>query len=134
MSFSTVVRDIEARLIANWATTVIDINPNADFKPPAYDTAWIKLRIFNEKTDRTNVGNPGCHRTIGTIIIQIFTPLNSGTRTAIGYGDTLAEIFRDQQFNGITCREAHVEDVGEMDGRWQTNLIVPFYWDARHTV
>jgi hypothetical protein len=134
MSFSTVIRDIEARLVANWATTVIDINPNVDFETPAHDDAYIKLRVFNESTNRVNVGQPGIHRTRGTIIVQVFTPLNSGTRLAMTHGDTIAEIFRDVQFSGITCREAHIEDIGEFEGRWQTNIVVPFFWDGRHTV
>lgn len=133
MSFATVIRDIEARLVANWATTPIDINVNADFVIPDYETAWIKLRVFNESTSRINVGNPGHHRTRGTIIVQMFTPLNSGTRTSMAYGDTLAEIWRDKQFNGITCQSVHVEEIGEFAGRWQTNLVVPFYWDAIHS-
>ena len=134
MSFSTVTRDIESRLVSNWATTVIDINTNADFTPPPYDTAYVKLRLFNEQTQRKNVGNPGLHRTMGTIIVQVFTPKNTGTRTGQEYAETIGAIFRDQQFSGITCREAHVEDVGEYEGRWQTNVIIPFYWDALHSV
>jgi len=133
MSFSTVQRDIEARLVANWGTTRIDINPNVDFPVPSEQESFIKLRVFNESTNRVNVGMPGYHRTRGTIIIQIFTPLNSGNRTALSYGDTLGDLFRDKQFNGITCREAHVEDIGEFNGRWQTNLVVPFYWDGKYT-
>lgn len=134
MSFGTVTRDIEARLVANWATTVIDINTNAPFDPPGYDVAYVKLRILNEDTKRKNIGNPGIHRTRGTIAVQVFTPVNTGTRTGQDYAETIGAIFRDQQFNGITCREAHVTDHGEYEGRWQTNVLVPFYWDARHSV
>jgi len=133
MSFSTVQRDIEARLVANWATTPIDINVNVNFTPPDYLTDWVKLRVFNERTDRVNVGMPGYHRTRGTIIVQIFTDLNSGTRKALSYGDLIADIFRDKQFNGITCREAHIEEIGAYEGRWQTNVVVPFFWDGRYS-
>lgn len=134
MSFATVTRDIEARLAANWATTVIDMNENADFTPPGYDTPYVKLRILNESTERKNIGNPGLHRTMGTIAVNVFTPKNTGTRTGQGYAETIGALFRDQQFNGITCREAHVTDIGEYEGRWQTNVLIPFYWDALHSV
>lgn len=134
MSFSTVTRDIELRLAANWSTTVIDVNENADFTPPAYDTPYVKLRIMDESTNRVNIGNPGVHRSRGTIIVQVLTPLNTGTRTGEQYAEDIGAIFHDQQFNGITCREATDKDAGEYEGRWLTNVIVPFYWDAFHSV
>lgn len=133
MSFATVTRDIEARIVANWATTVIDINDNADFTPPGHDTPYVKLRIMNEDTQRKNIGNPGLHRTPGMIAVYVFTPLNTGTRLGQEYAETIGAIFRDLQFNGITCREASVKDVGEYEGRWQTNVLIPFYWDAYHS-
>lgn len=134
MSFSTVTRDIEARLVANWSTTAIDINENTDFDPPAYDVPYVKLRILEESTRRVNIGNPAVHRSVGTIAVQVFTPTNTGTRTGQGHAETIGAIFHDQQFNGITCREALVTDFGEYEGRWQTNVLIPFYWDGRHSV
>jgi len=133
MSYSTVVRDIEQRLVDNWATTRIDINPNAPFKTSDGEE-FVKLRVYNESSSRKTIGATGVHRQNGTIIIQIYTNLAEGTRKGIGYGDTLAALFRDQQFNGITCREALVEDIGEFEGRWQTNLVIPFYWDGTYSV
>lgn len=132
MSYATVQRDIEKRLQDNWATTPIDINPNVKFTVPDYDQDYIKLRIQNDDADRRNIGAPGCHRVMGTIIIQIFINKNEGTRKSAAYGDTLAALFRDVTFNGITCREALVRDIGEFEGRWQTNLLIPFYWDGRY--
>lgn len=133
MSYATVERDIEQRLTDNWATTVIDINPNVDFTPPAHETSWIKLRIMNEDVNRKNIGNPGVHRVDGTIVINIYTALNEGSRTGMAHGDTLAALFRDKQFNGITCREATVKAAGQFEGRWQTNVLIPFYWDGYYT-
>lgn len=132
MSYATVERDIEQRLLDNWATTRIDVNPNVKFTPPGEQEDYIKLRIAHAEADRVNVGSPGCHRMSGTIIIQIFTVKGEGTRRGTGYGDTLASLFRDVTFNGITCREALVNDIGEFEGRWQTNLMIPFYWDGRY--
>jgi hypothetical protein len=131
MSFSTVQRDIELRLQANWATTTIDINPNVDFTQPEHDTAFIRLRVMNEPSRRVNIGQPACVRNFGMIAINIFVPLNTGNRTGLSYGDTLAELFREVQFNGITTRQPTVSDVGEYEGRYQVNMLVPFYWDSR---
>lgn len=132
MSYATVERDIEKRLITNWATTVIDINENVEFNPPADGSDWIKLRIVDETTDRVNIGNPGVHRAQGRIELEIYTGVNTGTRTGKTYAATLASLFRDAQFNGITCREASVNTIGERDGRWITLVSVPFFWDGRY--
>lgn len=131
MSFATAARDIEQRLKDNWATTVIDLNPDVRFKPPA-DDAWIKLRVFNESSTRINIGRPGIHRANGSVAIEIYTPLGEGTRRGLGYGDTLAALFRDVQFNGLTFREANVEPVGEFEQWWQTTMFTTFYWDGRY--
>lgn len=132
MSFLTVTRDIELRLNANWATTVIDINENVDFTPPNYDTPYVKLRIFGKATERKNVGNPSVHRRLGVISVEVFTPLNTGTRLGQEYAETIGAIFRDQTFNGITCREAAVKATGEHEGRWATVVAMKFKYDDNY--
>lgn len=128
MSFSTARRDIEKRLDANWATTPVAFE-NVKFNPPN-DSPWVKLRIFENSVNRINIGSPGFHRAQGTIIVEIYTLLGTGSNTGRSYADTIAAIFRDAQFNGITCREASVEIAGEINGWWQTNVSIPFFWDG----
>ncbi len=132
MSFATVSRDIQQRLVDNWASTEIDIDENVPFNP-TNETEWIKLRIFDESTQRINIGMPGIHRNNGTIIVEIYTPLNRGTRTGRAYADSIADIFRDKQFNGITCRSASISVPGEKEGWWMTVVSVPFYWDGTYS-
>ena len=132
MSFATARRDIEKRLTDNWITTAIAYE-NVPFKPVA-GTPWVKLRILENTVNRINVGNPGIHRATGLIAVEIYTKLNEGSNTGRGYADTIAAIFRDQQFGGITCREANVTIPGEFDGWWQTNVTIGFFWDGRYTV
>lgn len=130
MSFATAERDIEQRLIDNWPTTPIDINPNVDFTPPAADIVWVKLRVEDREVNRVNIGLTNIHRAEGAITLSLFSPLGNGTRGTLGYADALAKIYRDQQFNGITCKGALVEFYGEYEGRWRTDVSVPFYWDG----
>jgi len=132
MSFSTVIRDIEQRIKDNWATTVVAF-PNVPLKKkPVSDDHWIRLRVFNDTTNRITIGTPGLHRASGTVVIEIFTPLNKGTRTGFTYGDTLAELFRDAQFNGITFQEVNISDAGPYEGWQKHDLVTPFYWDGTY--
>ena len=135
MSLATARRDIEKRLDANWATTVIAWD-NVNFIPPdaAAGNSWIRLSILDGEAIRMNLGNPGIHRQTGLITIEIFAPLSEGTDTVRGYADTIASIFRDKQFNGITCREASPENLGENNGWYQMNINIPFFWDGTYTV
>lgn len=138
MSFATARRDIEKRLSANWATTPIAFD-NAPYTPRD-GQAWIRCQIFEEDTRRLNIGGPGHHRVVGLIILSIFVPVNTGTQTSRTYADSLAEIFRDQQFNGILCREAVPAVIGEVNlkgsetGWYQYDINVRFQWTGIYSV
>lgn len=128
MSFETTRRDIEKRLSDNWATTPIAFD-NVDFKPEN-GSRWIRLRLLDGDVIRINIGEPGLFRHTGLISIELFGPTGEGSKTLRGYADTLASLFRDTNFNGITTREASITNVGESGGWYQINLTVPYYVDA----
>lgn len=130
MSYSTVIRDIEQRLQDNWAVTKV-ASPNVPLSPkPKSTESWLRLRLFNDVATRITIGTPGTHRVSGTLVIEIFTPENKGSRLGYTYGDTLAALFRDVQFNGITFQEVNVQDTGESNGWNKHNLTTSFYWDG----
>lgn len=133
MSFATARRDIEKRMDANWATTVIAWD-NVDFQPPR-DDYWVRFSIAENNTDRKNIGATGTFRHFGMIFIQIYAPKNQGTNVVRGHADSIASIFRDARFNGIVCQEAEVTNVGLVDSHpyYQVNLSIPFYWDGVYT-
>lgn len=128
MSFATARRDIEKRLDSNWALTQIAYD-NVPFTPPK-DQSWVSLRIFEDDVRRVNIGNPGVHRVSGTISISLYAPENTGTKEIRENADLLADIFRDKQFNGITCREASLSTGILKDGWYMMILSIPFYWDG----
>lgn len=132
MGFSTVSRDIEQRINDNWISTKIayenvPLNP----KPDPTDS-WIQVKVFDDVSTRITIGAGGTHRQTGTLVIEIYTPLNEGNRSAKDYGDTLAALFRDVQFNGLTFREANVITAGQQEGWFKVNMITSFFWDAQY--
>jgi len=128
MSFETARRDIEGRFDTNWVTTVKAFD-NVDFKPPE-GAAWTRIKIFEEDTQRINIGTPGVHRVSGMIVVEIFVPKGTGTATARDYAGQIATIFRDAQFNGVLCREAVPRNVGDYKGWYQFNVVTRFQWDG----
>lgn len=134
MGLATARRDIEKRLQDNWALTPIAFD-NTVFTPRDGEP-WVRLRIFEENVNRINIGSPGYHRLVGLLVVSIFVPVGTGTHTVRGYADTIASIFRDVQFNGITCREAVPRTVGEVTlagketGWYQYDVSVRYQWDG----
>lgn len=128
MSFDTVRRDIEKRVVDNWATTRVAFD-NVEFTPKDGED-WIRVQIFDGTANRINIGRVGVHRHPGLLTLQLFVPGKTGTKVLRGYGDTLSTLFRDVQFNGITCRTPSFSYVGESDGWAQANITVPYYWDG----
>lgn len=127
MSYETSRRDIERRLQNNWATTKVAYD-NVPLKETRQDESWIRLRIFEDSSNRMNIGARGVHQQNGTIAIEIYIPKNTGTKLISDHADVLGELFRDKQFNGITCREASLEMNGDFNGWYQGTLTIPYYW------
>lgn len=125
MSFDSERAAIEGRLKANWTTTDIAYQ-NVKFNPPN-DAAWIRLNILNGEAGYRTINN-GIRRP-GVIVVQIFTPINTGTKTIKEYADTILAIFQNKTFSGITCNVASVETVAPSNVWQQVNVTVPFWRD-----
>jgi len=130
MSFDTIRRDIENRVADNWMVTPVAYE-NAPFEEPQSEP-WIRVRIFDDVTRRITIGNPATYRHAGLLVLEIFTPKNSGTGTARTYAGTLATLFRDVQFSGLTFREPSLSNGGEENGWFKMNLSTPFFWDGQY--
>lgn len=138
MSLATARRDIEKRIANNWATTPLAFD-NAPYSPHDGEP-WVRCQIFEEDVRRLNIGNPGYHRVVGLIVLSIYVPVSTGTQLARTYADALAELFRDQQFNGILCREVVPATIGEVtvrgseSGWYQYDINVRFQWEGVYSV
>lgn len=125
MSFDTERQNIEARLKANWTTTPIAY-PNVPFEKPD-NSAWVRLNIINGASNYHTMSN-GIRRA-GVIVVQIFTPINTGTKTIKGYADTILGIFQNAEFGGIVCNVASIETAAPSNVWQQVNVSIPFWRD-----
>lgn len=128
MTFEAENTAIESRFYDNWGSTTDIKYDNVDFTPPANE-AFVELQIHNGDATAVSTGSSVLYRSPGIISVNIYLPLNAGTKTAKGYTDTIAAIFRGQQFSGITCRAASVTRIGELDGKFVYNISIPFFRD-----
>ena len=129
MSFFEDIRAaIEQRLNANWSTTDIAWD-NVEYNPTA-NTAFIRLIVDEADTRQITLSNNSpCHRAIGLIHIMIMVPTNTGTATARGYADSLADIYRNADFSDIKCLSPRIRRVGDVGEHYQYSLLIPFTYD-----
>jgi len=128
MSYTDQNSAIRSRFNTNWASATPVKYDNADFTPPA-NSAFVALEIHNADENPVSIGNGVLYRSSGIISINIYVPINTGTKTLNGYCDTAAAIFRGQQFSGVNCRGARITRLGEIDGRFVANVSVEFHRD-----
>lgn len=128
---------IEKRIQDNWTMTPIRYwSSGAPFIVPS--TAYIAVRIDEFDGHQITLGStPQVHRYIGQIVIQVLVPERSGAAVALGYCESLDDLFRRAQFSYlqsgmITCRTPQVRDVGIQQGWYQVNLIIPYHRDRSH--
>lgn len=128
MTYEAERESIESRMAANWTTTDIKYE-NVDYTPTS-GSYWVELIIQPGREQGISLPSPVLYRHPGVISINIYGPLNVGTKTIKGYADTIANIFRGQSFDGVNCFEAWLTRVGEVDGWFVYNVTVEFYWDS----
>lgn len=131
-AFKTASQAITNRLVANWDTTPI-VLPNSGFVPTT-DTPFVSLQIDFSTASQIAFGSPlQRHRMNGVISIEILTPVNEGAGLGLTYADTIAAIFRAQQFSGVLCFAPSIASQQQVKHEtsefWNTPLLCPFWFD-----
>lgn len=129
MSYAAERAAIETRFSTLWAGTPIGdvVFDNLPYTP-VQGTPYVRLSIKPGTSERITIGTRE-HRVVGLILVQIFVPTGSGTNAARVLADEAAEIFRDQEFDGVLCRSPSIQNVGQ-SGDWaQFNVSVPYKRD-----
>lgn len=130
-TFQDIRESIESRFNTNWTTTAISWD-NVSYTPDS-ETAFVRLMIEETDARQASMGTTPCHRFTGLIHIQVLVPVNTGTNTARGYADSISDIFRNANFDGIQCRTPRIERIGDIGEWWQASVIVEFWKDESLT-
>jgi len=125
-NFDTIRTDIEAYLVANWATTTIQFS-NAKFTTPAAE--WVRCQVVFGDTSQVSMGSSQDHRTELLVVLSLFGKNNSGTGQLLTYADTLTDLFVNKDIGVVKTRSPSINVIGEVDGFYQINLVVPAYSD-----
>lgn len=130
---------IETRLATSFTAAPIHFwSANIPYKATA-GQKYIALKVSeSEDAFQASLGEgPQMHRYHGTIIVQIFTPEDKGSKDADDIADLIDPIFRRAQFSfgtsgTITCRTPNKHTVGVRLGWYQVNVNIMFKRDKIH--
>jgi len=108
---------------------------NSNFTPT--DAAWVRFNVDHfPVAEIASVGAPGANlrRIDGTVIIEIFVPINIGEGALDDYADLAAIVFRDvTSQQGLRFGEPSMVNVGPRDGWYKKDVLVPFVRDTVFT-
>ena len=125
MSFNNERLAIEDRFEEHWKDTSIAW-PNVAFDMPNNED-WVKITILNGSSSYRAINNSKRHT--GIIVVQLFTPIDSGTSIIRKHADTVVSIFDGKQFSDVVCDVASIETVGTNDIWHQVNVTIPYWRD-----
>lgn len=124
--FSDERKFIENRFNAEWTATPVAY-ANVPFNPPA-NSEWVRLTILNG--DSGYRAMECLKRYTGVISVQIFAPINTGSKISLEYADIIASIFSETKFDDIVTDVASIITV-DVDKAWlQTNVDISYYRDS----
>lgn len=138
MSIAAIESAVLTRFNNLWNTADAPIAwPNTAFDPPADRSPWIRISVTPGTSFVASLNGPAgpgkpAYRYPGVIIGQVFTKIGIGPGEAQRLADKFADIFRGEDFDGVQCREASFNRVGERDGWYQINVSVSFYLTNFH--
>lgn len=104
---------VETRLASQWGVTTPIRYENVEFTPPD-GSAWIAVSLKESDSQKITLGSGAqVRRTVGTLFIEIFTPVGIGSLQSRTYADSLKEIFKDYRASGLHIYYGSYTPIGE---------------------
>lgn len=138
------VREMEARFRAAWSPRKADY-PNQDFTLPPITDVWARWRCQHATGNQGSLANVIGRRKWargGSIIVQVFTPLNSSELSAYDTAEIVVGAYEGKTTpSGVWFRNVRVQetnkDIGggiaaDVSGWIQRNVIADFLYDQIH--
>lgn len=109
-----------------------EANSDLEERDPDVEGAFVVLEFPAGDASQMTLGAPAQNwwQENSVFSMHIFYPHGTDAGQARGYADTLAAVFRGQQFDGVNCRAPSPPNPGEsMKGAWQAlTVTTPYYY------
>lgn len=121
---------IYQRFVTAWGATTDYTFDSEQYTPPP-GVPWVRLTVRHLSSAQETLGDIGNRKFErgGSILLQIFTPLNAGTRAGDTLIDTARNIFEGVRFSGIRCNNAVAREIGASDGYYMSIIETSFLYD-----
>lgn len=115
---------------AAWAGRPKVVYDNMRFTPTPGET-YLRLSVQNTGSRVAGYGTTPTYRWYGIVLIAVFVPENTGSKTALEWLDEAAAIFRNTQVADITFNASYQPSVEMLVNGWYKRTIaIPFWRDG----
>lgn len=133
MNFDQLRQNLEPTFETGWGTTTPIAWQNGGNPAEDLNISWVRFSIVPRQSRNAVIGSE-VPRLVGTIVIQIFVPLDSGLGEAWRLADSVNAVLQNQNISGILTYASHVENIGEgmrrvkdvEQGYHQFNVKIPY--------
>lgn len=142
MSHVTLNTTVENTFATAWGSTTPICYENISCTPPV-GSSWVKVYVREGDSQKITIGeSPQTRRTLGTVFVDIFTPIGQGSKAVRTYADSIKTIFKDLRVSGIQFFEGDLQVWGERyytnsgtgvpaTSQWyQGTVAIPFKYDV----
>lgn len=138
ISMSQAMQEIEAKFRAVWSPRKCDY-PGSDFDiktDVTKDDTWARYTIQHVTGNQASLANVIGKKRFdrgGTIIIQVFTPLNNGVLIAYDAAEIVVGAYEGKSTpSGAWFRNVRINEVDNNDLWQQVNVLIDFTYDQIH--
>lgn len=118
---------IETRFSTNWGALTPVGYENFPFRLSPTNTEFVELFVIHNTEENISIGDSPNYRRYGIININVYVRKQTGAKRIRTLCDTASAIFRNTEFNSITCLTAQIEQVGDSDIWYKYNISISFY-------
>jgi hypothetical protein len=126
MNYADIERVFQTEMEDKWTSTNVVAYDNASI--PTVKEPWVRMTLIPSDSETGSLGpNPITFRN-GLLSLQVFTPLESGSRVAQQLADDFLAIFEHQQYeNTLFTYSGVATRIGDDGFGWyQLNVLLDF--------
>lgn len=133
MSYATVQRELEDHFSTQWAAATPVVYDNAPKPTFNDDVLWVRFTVTYGIANQISMGagDSNFHRFTGIVNVQVFSPLDVGSKPALELADTVVDMLTANRIGKSQMNTAETNILGNDGyGRYQVNVVCPFYFDS----
>lgn len=101
---------------------------NEPFTPPA-KSEWASVFMVPAPSRQASLGTSPRYRTEGSMVVQLYAPIASGSGRLLELSDTVTAGFRGKTIDGVVFRAPSARNMNRDARWWRWDVTVGFFCD-----